>query len=160
MEQRKKLYRSSKDRVIWGVCGGLADYFVIDPLVIRLVFIALFFGGGSGLLIYIIFALVVPSEGANSSKKKDDSSSTKKEGQADKAEEFVGELGSRIKDLGSEVKVSDWRFIFGLILVLIGFTSLFSNFTPFSFIWDNFWPLFLVIIGLIILFNKKAIKRK
>lgn len=151
METRKKLYRSREDRVIWGVCGGLADYFVIDPLVVRLIFIALFFGGGSGLLIYIIFALVVPSEGANSSKKKVNT---------DKAEEFVGELGSRIKDLGSEVKVSDWRFILGLILVLIGFTSLFSNFTPFSFIWDNFWPLFLVIIGLIILFNKKAISRK
>ncbi|MDD3711348.1 MAG: PspC domain-containing protein [Patescibacteria group bacterium] len=151
METRKKLYRSREDRVIWGVCGGLADYFVIDPLVVRLIFIALFFGGGSGLLIYIIFALVVPSEGEDSSKKKVNT---------DKAEEFVGELGSRIKDLGSEVKVSDWRFILGLILVLIGFSSLFSNFTPFSFIWDNFWPLFLVIIGLIILFNKKAVSRK
>jgi phage shock protein C len=66
MEHRKKLYRSKKDRIILGVCGGLADYFVIDPLVIRLIFIALFLGGGSGLLIYIIFALLVPLEGNNS----------------------------------------------------------------------------------------------
>lgn len=69
MEQRKKLYRSREDRIILGVCGGLADYFVIDPLVVRLIFIALFLGGGSGLLIYIIFALLVPLENSKNNKK-------------------------------------------------------------------------------------------
>ncbi len=160
MEQRKKLYRSREDRIILGVCGGLADYFVIDPLVVRLVFIALFFGGGSGLLVYIIIAILVPSEGDDSGKKKDNFDPNKKESKADKADEFVEEVGSRIKSLGSEVQVSDWRFIIGLILVVIGFSSFFSNFAPFSFIWDNFWPLFLVVIGLIILFNKNAINKK
>lgn len=160
MEERKKLYRSREDRIILGVCGGLADYFVIDPLVVRLIFIALFFGGGSGLIIYLIFAILVPSEGDNSSKKKDNSESSRKESKSDKADEFIEEVGSRIKGLGSEVRVSDWRFIIGLILVVIGFSSFFSNFAPFSFIWDNFWPLFLVIIGLIILLNKKVINRK
>lgn len=155
MEQRKKLYRSREDRIILGVCGGLANYFSIDSLVVRLIFIALFFGGGSGLVIYLVFAILVPSEGGDNGKKKDNFESSKKESKSDKADEFVEEVGSRIKSLGSEVQVSDWRFIIGLLLVIIGFTSFFSNFAPFSFIWDNFWPLFLVVIGLIILFKRK-----
>lgn len=56
----KKLYRSRKERVIAGVCGGLAEYFGFDPTWIRLGFIILFFAGGSALLIYLIMWLVVP----------------------------------------------------------------------------------------------------
>ena len=56
----KKLYRSRKDSRIAGVCGGLAEYFNIDPTWVRLIFILLFFIGGSALLIYIIMWLLVP----------------------------------------------------------------------------------------------------
>jgi phage shock protein C len=57
----KKLYRSQKDRVIAGVCGGLGEFFGIDATWIRLLFILFFFVGGSALLIYIIMWLVVPN---------------------------------------------------------------------------------------------------
>ena len=56
----KKLYRSNTDRKLCGVCGGLAEYFDIDPVIIRLIFIFLTLFGGGGLLIYLICALVVP----------------------------------------------------------------------------------------------------
>lgn len=56
----KKLYRSRQDRMIAGVCGGLAAYFNIDSTWIRLLFILFFFLGGSAFLIYIIMWLVVP----------------------------------------------------------------------------------------------------
>ncbi|MBX3709684.1 MAG: PspC domain-containing protein [Gammaproteobacteria bacterium] len=56
----KRLYRSRKERMIAGVCGGLAEYFGIDPTWIRLAFVVLFFIGGSTLLIYLIMWLVVP----------------------------------------------------------------------------------------------------
>lgn len=56
----KRLYRSRKEKVIAGVCGGLAEYFAIDPTWVRLAFILLFFLGGSALLIYIIMWLIVP----------------------------------------------------------------------------------------------------
>jgi phage shock protein C len=56
----KKLYRSRKERMIAGVCGGLAEYFEVDPTWIRLIFILFFFLGGAALLIYIIFWLIVP----------------------------------------------------------------------------------------------------
>jgi len=58
----KKLYRSRKDRMIVGVCGGLARYFNIDPTIVRIVVVALIFCEGFGLLAYLIMAIVVPLE--------------------------------------------------------------------------------------------------
>lgn len=52
----------SKDKKIFGVCGGLGNYFDIDPTVIRIAFIVGFIFFGTGLLLYIILALVIPSE--------------------------------------------------------------------------------------------------
>lgn len=57
---QKKLYRSNTDIKLCGVCGGLAEYFDIDPTIIRLIFIFLTLFGGGGLLIYLICALVIP----------------------------------------------------------------------------------------------------
>ncbi len=59
MEQ-KKLYKSPTNRMIFGVCGGIGEYFNIDPTIVRLV--AVIFGcmGGAGLLAYIIAAIVIP----------------------------------------------------------------------------------------------------
>ena len=57
----KKLYRSRKDRMIAGVCGGLADYFNIDVTWVRLIFVLLFLAGGCALLIYLIMWLIVPN---------------------------------------------------------------------------------------------------
>lgn len=56
----KKLYRSNTNRKLCGVCGGLAEYFDIDPIIIRLIFIFLTLFVGGGLLIYLICALVIP----------------------------------------------------------------------------------------------------
>ncbi len=58
----KKLYRSRCERMLAGVCGGIAQYLDIDPSVIRLVWILLAFTGGAGLIAYIVAALVIPSE--------------------------------------------------------------------------------------------------
>lgn len=56
----KKLYRSRKNRIIAGVCGGLGEYFSIDPIVVRIVFVLLLFFNGLGLILYLIFLVVVP----------------------------------------------------------------------------------------------------
>ncbi|HSW80238.1 MAG TPA: PspC domain-containing protein [Candidatus Saccharimonadales bacterium] len=58
---QKSLYRSKKDKMIAGVCGGLAEYFGIDPVIIRiLAFILLLPGGLPGFLPYVILWIVVP----------------------------------------------------------------------------------------------------
>lgn len=58
----KKLYKSNQNKVIAGVCGGIAEYFNIDPTIIRLAWVLFCLIGGSGVLGYIICALVIPSE--------------------------------------------------------------------------------------------------
>jgi phage shock protein C len=62
-DQYKKLYRSRQQRMIGGVCGGLGEYFGIDPTLMRILFVlATFFGFGSAILIYLILLILVPEE--------------------------------------------------------------------------------------------------
>lgn len=60
----RKLWRSRTDRKVAGVCGGLGDYFQIDSLWIRLLFVLFFLVGGSALLVYLVMWLIVPNEPA------------------------------------------------------------------------------------------------
>ncbi len=59
----KKLYRSKTDEMIGGVCGGLAEYLGVDPTIIRLAFVILFFAGTGGFWLYIILWIVMPPAG-------------------------------------------------------------------------------------------------
>jgi phage shock protein PspC (stress-responsive transcriptional regulator) len=61
-EPPRRLYRSRTDRKIGGVCAGIADYFGIDPVIVRVIAVALTFAGGAGLLAYIAAWLLVPEE--------------------------------------------------------------------------------------------------
>lgn len=62
MEQ-KKLCRSTSNRMICGVCGGIGNYFNVDPTLIRLIWVIVsFLGAGSGLLVYILAAIIIPEE--------------------------------------------------------------------------------------------------
>ena len=60
MSEQKKLYRSLTDKKLFGVCGGLAEYFDMDATVIRILFLVAAFVFGGGLLAYLICALVMP----------------------------------------------------------------------------------------------------
>ncbi len=59
---KKRLYRSRTERMIAGVCGGIANYFNTDPVWIRVLFLVLLIAAGSTLLIYLILWLIVPLE--------------------------------------------------------------------------------------------------
>lgn len=56
----KKLYKSDRNRFICGVCGGIGEYFNVDPTLIRLAFVLFSILGGSGILLYLACALVMP----------------------------------------------------------------------------------------------------
>ncbi|MGI6348114.1 MAG: PspC domain-containing protein [Patescibacteria group bacterium] len=134
MSNRKKIYRSRSDRFLFGVCGGIAQYFEIDTIIVRLIFLALFIGGGSGLIVYLICAILIPAEEQKSENKIID--------------------GEEI----SEKKKIDWSVLLGLIFILLGFillTDIIFGFRIFRFFWITFWPLLLIFIGLLILFRKK-----
>lgn len=62
----KKLYRSNDQKMLAGVCGGIAEYFGVDPTLIRLAWVVFSLLGGSGLLAYILAAIIIPrDEGSN-----------------------------------------------------------------------------------------------
>lgn len=63
MANVKKLYRSRKNRMIAGVAGGLGEYFDIDPVLFRVVFVATALFSGSGLILYLILMFIIPDEG-------------------------------------------------------------------------------------------------
>ena len=56
----KRLYKSADNRMLCGVCGGIADYFDIDPTLVRLGWVIFCALGGSGFLAYIIAAIIIP----------------------------------------------------------------------------------------------------
>lgn len=58
----KRLFRSKSNRMVAGVCGGIGEYFGIDPTVIRLLWVLFMFMGGSGILAYIVCWIVIPEE--------------------------------------------------------------------------------------------------
>ena len=60
--ENRKLYRSRSDKMLAGVCRGLANYLNLDTTVVRLLFVLLFFLGGHGLLIYLILWILMPAE--------------------------------------------------------------------------------------------------
>ena len=57
---KKKLYKSDTEKKLDGVCGGIAEYFDVDPTVIRLAWVIFSLCGGSGLIAYIICAIIMP----------------------------------------------------------------------------------------------------
>ena len=58
----KRLYKSRNDKMLGGVCGGIAEYFNIDPTLVRLGWVLFCALGGSGILAYIVAAIVIPEQ--------------------------------------------------------------------------------------------------
>jgi phage shock protein C len=61
-EPIRKLYRSRTERKLAGICGGLAQYFNVDPTLVRVAFVALAVLGGAGVILYLAMWLIVPTE--------------------------------------------------------------------------------------------------
>ncbi len=56
----KRLYRSGRDKILGGVCGGIAEYFRVDPTLVRLLWVLFSLAGGAGVLFYIIAWIIIP----------------------------------------------------------------------------------------------------
>ncbi|MFH0768631.1 MAG: PspC domain-containing protein [Chloroflexota bacterium] len=150
----KRLYRSRSDRMIWGVCGGLAKYFGIDPTIVRLIAVLSIFLGAAGIIAYIILALVVPLESSTAAEPRD----TIRENVVE-IKETASELGRELrstftteKGTPTEVPKADHRSlnVLGIILIIFGVILLLGSF--FSWLsWRYLWPLIIVAIGVLII---------
>jgi Putative stress-responsive transcriptional regulator len=123
---RGRLYRNADDKIIAGVCSGLANYFRIDPVIMRIIFAVLLFTGGSGLLVYLILWIVVPSQSIQSN-------ITKRLYRSADDKVIAGVCGG----LAAYLNISTWvpRLIFALPFI-IGLLS-----GTFNWWWDgwDFW---------------------
>jgi phage shock protein PspC (stress-responsive transcriptional regulator) len=138
--------------MIGGVAGGLAEYFEIDPVIVRLLFVLAVIFGGSGILAYIILWIVIPQRPYiitpfNSQK---DS-----KGSEDKSESDDSKNNSEPKMNSFTVKPQNNKTVFaGAILIVLGGLFLLDNFLP-HFRFSHFWPLVLIGLGIAIIMNAK-----
>ena len=135
----KRLERSRTNRVIAGVCGGLADYFKIDIALMRVLFVVATICGSFGFWMYVILWIVVPEEnilGPGSSNQ----------------QSYGDTIDITPNDEKDDKKSVNGAMIASLILIFIGLVALIDNFTPIAWVW-KLWPVPLIIIGVVLLIN-------
>lgn len=135
----KRLERSRTNRVIAGVCAGLADYFKIDVALMRVLFVVATICGSFGFWMYIILWIVVPEEYVLGPGNINDNSD------GDTIDITPNEEKNDRKSVNGAMIAS-------LILIFIGLVALVDNFTPIAWVW-KLWPVPLIIIGVILLIN-------
>lgn len=156
----KKLYRSNTDKMIGGVSGGIAEYFEIDPTIVRILFVLAVFFGGGGLIAYIILWIIVPEKpyvfpGTQQTQNENQSGFTQPKQESD----TKGENSEPVKDqfdyaAFQQKQKSNTGSVAGIVLVVIGALFLLNNFIP-RFNFGDFWPFILIAIGIGLLLNAK-----
>lgn len=149
----KRLTRSSTDKVIFGVCGGIGEYLNIDSTLIRLLFIILAISGGSGILVYIVLGIILPDE-MNANK------STKEviEENSRNFEKTVEDAASRVEAVAKQRNTQTW---IGFGVIILGVLLLSNNFGYLAFadvmrvVFKTLWPLAIIAAGLLILTRSK-----
>ncbi len=165
----KKLYRSRKDKMLGGVAAGLAEYFDIDPTLVRIAFVITLFLGGTGVLAYLILWIVVPEEpylyqtpgyGAGQPKPEGQPADTGAGQQPGEQPQGSGSQEDAFKAYqeAAEMHRQRRRNLFGWILVIIGALFLAQNFIP-HFCIGSYWPLILIAIGGALLLKAKDNKQ-
>jgi len=149
------LYRSQKDSMIGGVCGGLGEYLGIDPTFVRLFFVLLALtSSGIGVLIYLLLWIILPLDHPRQQRQEDlgDTVRTGSEEIADQARA----MGEDLKNIVVRPNPNA-SLIIGGALILLGIFYLLDNLQVEWLRWLNFdllWPLLLIIAGLAILLRR------
>lgn len=137
-----RLMRSEKERILSGVCAGLAIYLGVDPVLVRLAFLLLLPAGGIGLPLYFALTIIMPSE----------TTVGRPQGEIiEKNLENLGEtMSGSVERLGQH---PNGPTITAILLILLGFYLLVGNMN-----WFNpsfFWPLILILFGLALIIRRK-----
>jgi phage shock protein PspC (stress-responsive transcriptional regulator) len=145
----KRFYRNTFDKKIAGVASGLADYFDIDPLLVRLIFVILALAGGGGVLIYIILWIVTPERPFELNQPK--YNSTMENQQSSYGDAIPPEQNQPPKSSQPEHK-NRGNLIGGLVLITLGILFLADEFIP-NINFGDLWPIILIVIGAGLLIN-------
>ena len=135
----QKLYRSRTNKVFAGVCGGLAEYFDVDPIVIRILFVLMVLFGGTGIVLYIAAIFIVPKKSL-----------------------MIQDVPVEQQTASVSPNNDTARNWFGIALVTIGILLLLANmeiFHVFNFLEDAFeyvFPVLLIILGMAIIYYRQS----
>jgi phage shock protein C len=149
-----RLHRSKSNKIVGGVCGGLAEYLHVDPLILRILFAVLAMANGIGFVVYVLLWVLMPVADVDY------------ESQQDIMHHNIEEIGERARTLGQEARgvlhgrlgaaeqPSNRMLIGGVILAGAGLLLLLENL---GLLWwfnlGKLWPLLLIAIGGVILLN-------
>lgn len=151
----KRLYKSRKNKVVDGVCGGIAEYFDVDPVLVRIIFVLFFFFGGSALIAYIVGMIIMPRapyELAPDNETRDE-----------KQEKTAGSPPTKPAPVSASPSAGS--LVIGIILIVFGSIFLLDNFDfplfhhfswwfKFHF-WEFFIPGILILVGLLLIIKSK-----
>ncbi len=130
----KRLYRSRHDRMLAGVCGGIADYLNVESVLVRIIWVVLTLLGGMGLLMYIASVIIIP--------------------------ENPEEIGEEEQKKKGDEKTLFW----GALLIIIGVGLLLKQFGFFHYFnfwsvpWQLIWAIFLILVGIFLLYNRESVR--
>ncbi len=139
----RRIYRLRTDRVLAGVASGISRHFRTDPVLIRVLFVAMALVGGGGILAYIILWAIIPEEPYGSF---ESSASTSTDSNTDNSSSFPE---------GNVVQARTGSMIAGIVLIVLGALFLADEFLP-DFDFGKYWPILLVAIGIVLLFTARS----
>lgn len=168
----KKLYRARHDKLLGGVAAGIAKYFEVDVVLVRLIWVLVALSGGAGVLAYIIAWIIIPPEPegetwAHSKQKATnppprdvpaDEPSTEVDSEVIDVTPVDGTGRSSVADVSQTQKArTSPQAVFGILLVVLGALLLANRLFPFEweFFWNRllfrWWPLGIVALGVFIM---------
>lgn len=154
----KRLYKSRKNKMIDGVCGGIAEYFDVDPVLVRLAFVLFFFVGGSAIVAYIVGMIIIPRRPLEAAGAGASTSATAEP-------KDTGQTSSPTPQSKNHA-ASTGALVIGVILIVFGAFFLMGNFhffrSAYHWFWHHFWdfllPAVLIITGIALIFKSSEKK--
>ena len=163
----RKLYRSRKNRLFLGVCGGLGEYFKMDPAVVRVIAVLITIASAfSAIVAYFILALIVPVEGSSAATPrdafhenisdftrvtnnlKDEFKTSRNEGAA-KNEPLGVKPNTNFNAAIEKRSSSKALYVIAVILIVVGIFFFIIN--RFGWLWHYVWPMTLIASGCIVI---------
>ncbi len=140
--QRERLRKSSSDRVMFGVAGGLAEHLDVDSTLVRVAFVVLGFASGIGLIAYIVLALVMPE-------------AVKGTAQSEDSTEGTAPAEESTPPPEADARTKRNRNFIGGILVIVGVLFLLLQVEFFSWLrWGLIWPLVIIAAGVALIWDR------
>ena len=165
MAYPNRLRRSVSDKKLTGVAGGLAEYFDLDPVLVRLAFVLLAFAGGASVVLYIVLAIIMPvgedSGGPLRVDREPEDVAGTESGETAEGKEGAEEYARGRRRYGEHDRHrgrgqrEGARKLLALVLIVAGVFALLVNFgVLWWFSWGTFWPALLILIGAAVLIGR------